>query len=202
VRLTKEAFLALTDVNHRLRCQTIPQAPLKGIDRPVELVRLEWRDRKVYPASVRLETGQELELPDQDIISFGRLRESEGLPGNDIVLQCREERETMQISRWHFELRRQPGGFVIRSISDASTVLNGQPLSKGQELPLRAGDCVRVGNILSLHFANASLPDSPGGGQTVLKSELHSGKPDSARRPDRTPADSGQPSGARYSKET
>ena len=152
IRLTKEAFFAFADVRRRLDCRMLPPVPIKGIERPAELMLFQWRDQAAFPARVRLETGEELTLPDQDIISFGRLRDKDGYPTNDIVLQCPDDRNTLQISRWHFELRRRTGGFVIRALSSAPTVLNNRILSKGEEQPLAPGDSVRVGNVLSIRF--------------------------------------------------
>jgi len=160
IRLTKEAFFALADARQRLRCRMLPPVPLKGIERPAELMLYQWRDQFIFPTKVRLENGEEYTLPDQDIISFGRLQEKDGFPANDIVLRGANEIATLQISRWHFELRRRRTGFVIRAVSSASTVLNDRLLSKGEEHPLAPGDRVRVGNTLTLQFEAPSPPGS------------------------------------------
>jgi hypothetical protein len=160
IRLTKEAFFALADARHRLRCRMLPPASIKGIERPAELMLFRWRDQTAFPTKVRLETGQEYTLPDQDIISFGRLKEKDGHLTNDIVLQCSDDHATLQISRWHFELRRRANGFVIRAISSAPTVLNNRLLSKGVENPLAPGDSVRVGNVLSMRFEAPPRPST------------------------------------------
>jgi class 3 adenylate cyclase len=152
IRLSKAAFLALTNTEHRLKCRPLPAIVLKGVERPADLMVLDWRDRTVWLSSIRLDTGEELLLPDQDIVTMGRLKEQDGMPGNDIVLQCAEESQTVQISRWHCELRRQSGGWVIRSVTASSTTVNGLELTKGSEWPIRPGDRVRVGNVLSLDF--------------------------------------------------
>jgi class 3 adenylate cyclase len=152
IRLTKEAFLAFTDVQHRLKCRTLAPTTLKGIEHPVELMVLDWLDRTAFPSSVRIETGEEYILPEQDVIRFGRLKAKNGLLANDIVLQCPDETRTLQISRWHFELRRERGGYVIRVLTNAYTSLNGRALSRGEECPIRPGDSVRVGGVLSLQF--------------------------------------------------
>ncbi len=162
IRLTKEAFFALADVSHRLKCRMLPPVSIKGIERPAELMLYQWRDQSIFPAKVRLETGREYTLPDQDIISFGRLREMDGRPANDIVLEGVDDLATRKISRWHFELRRRTDGLVIRAISNAPTVLNGRLLSKGEEHPLYPGDSVRIGNVLSLRFESARVPVEQG----------------------------------------
>ena len=159
IRLTKEAFFALADARQRLKCRMLPPISVKGIERPAELMMYQWRDQSIFPTKVRLETGREYTLPDQDIISFGRLGEKDGNLANDIVLQCSDDLATLQISRWHFELRRRASGFVIRAVSDAPTLLNNHLLSKGEEHPLAPGDTVRVGNVLSMRF-EAPLPSA------------------------------------------
>lgn len=152
IRLTKLAFFALTDLQCRLKCRMLPHEVVKGIDLPVELLSLTWRAQTTAPTVVRLDTGEEFQLPDQDIITFGRLAEKDGFPANDIVLKCREETQTLQISRWHFELRRLPDGFVVRVVTGAPTALNGKALAKGDECHLSVGDTLQVGNVLSLAF--------------------------------------------------
>ena len=152
IRVSREAFLAFADVHFRLKCRNLPPAILKGIDRPANLMRLDWRDHTIFPTCVRLEAGETITLPDQDIISFGRLKERDGIPANDIVLRCRDEAQTLKISRWHFELRRTSACLMIRVLTSAETTLNGQIFEKGTECQIRAGDCVRVGDALSLYF--------------------------------------------------
>jgi class 3 adenylate cyclase len=164
IRLTKEAFFALADARQRLRCRMLPPVSIEGIERPAELMLFQWRDQSIFPTKVRLETGQEYTLLDQDIISFGRLEEKDGNPANDIVLQCSDEHATLQISRWHFELLRRATGFVIRAVSNAPTVLNDHLLSKGEEHPLAPGDSVRVGNVLSMRFEGPLTSAGQNGG--------------------------------------
>jgi class 3 adenylate cyclase len=155
IRLSKAAFLAFSDMQYRLNCRMLPPVTVKGIDHPVDLVTLEWRDTKAFPSSVRLETGEEIRLPDQDIITFGRLKEKDGIPANDIVLACRDEQLTLQISRWHFELRRRPYGFLLRVVTSSPLTVNDRAMAKGEEIPIHPGDSVRVGNVLGLQFRAA-----------------------------------------------
>jgi len=70
IRLTKEAFFALADARQRLKCRMLPPVSVKGIERPAELMMYQWRDQSIFPTKVRLETGREYTLPDQDIISL------------------------------------------------------------------------------------------------------------------------------------
>ncbi len=167
IRLTRAAFLEFSP-NFRLRCRNIKQVEMKGIGRPVEVLTLEWRDTSQYPSHVLFhETGQEFPLPDQDVISFGRLREMRGMPANDIILELPDERQTLQISRWQFELRRRPEGFLLRPVSDQVTEVDGVAVSKGQDVPLLPGMRVRVARLLTLEFklparaSQSSMPEAP-----------------------------------------
>jgi class 3 adenylate cyclase len=160
IRVSREAFLAFGNLAHRLACQPIPPVMLKGITRPVELMVFRWRPAQLFPASVRLDSGQELPLPDRDIITFGRLREHNGMPANDIVLTAAsgDAMETKQIGRWHFELRRRADGFVLKPVTDASTVVNGELVPKGAEVSVKTGSTVKVGNVVTLTFQGADEP--------------------------------------------
>ncbi len=169
IRLTREAFRNLSDAGDRLLCRPLPPGEVAVMDRlTAELVVLDWRDRSVFPGLVRLEGGREIPLPEQDHISFGRLREQDGVPANDIVLECAEETLTRQISRWHFELRRQADGFRLRPLSEAETEVDGRAIAKGEEVAVRPGTTVRVGGVLSLQFVARTAPEHLGGGGTVI----------------------------------
>ncbi len=182
IRVTKEAFLALTDVRYRLKCHMLAPVIVKGIDRPAEVMALDWRDQDAFPTIVKLETGDQFVLPEQDIISFGRLRERDGYAANDIVLDCGDDTRTLQISRWHFELRRRPNTFMIHALSSAPTTLNGRLLEKGEECPLSPGDCVRVGNVLSLHFETVQRREEGHVGQeTISASSIPPFAPDTPK---------------------
>ncbi|MBM3790355.1 MAG: adenylate/guanylate cyclase domain-containing protein [Acidobacteria bacterium] len=170
IRLSKEAFFACTETEYRLKCRPLPPVSLKGIERPAELLVLDWRDHSIFPTCVQLETGEEIPLPEQDIISFGRLQEKDGLPANDIVLRGRQDTQTRQISRWHFELRRRPDGFALRALSDSPTHVNGSLVAKGEVRPIRPGDAVRVGNTLSLFFPTyEESPTDTDGSRTIIE---------------------------------
>ncbi|MFO0574509.1 MAG: adenylate/guanylate cyclase domain-containing protein [Polyangia bacterium] len=152
ILVTRAAFHELAPV-FRLRCRDVHTLDLKGIGRPVEVLTVDWLDASAFPAKVvLLETHQEFALPDQDLISFGRLRELKGLPANDIALELPDPQQAMKISRWQFELRRRPDGFVLRPVSEQVTEVDGVVVAKGQEVPLRAGMKVRVARLLTLEF--------------------------------------------------
>ncbi len=135
----------------------------------MELLVFEWRDRSLFPDSVRVEeTGEELRLPPQDSITFGRLREADGVAANDIVLALSDEAQTRKISRWHFELRRQPEGFVLRPVSDQITEVDGEVVQKGAQVPIKPGSVVRVARVATLRFFNQPMPLATGTGDSTI----------------------------------
>jgi class 3 adenylate cyclase len=172
IRVTREMFKELP-TRHRLSCRPLGMVELKGILRPTELLALEWRDHAVYPTRVRIEeTGEEMPLPQQDVIGFGRLREHEGAMANDIALALPDPLHTQQISRWHFELRRLPDGFRLRALSSAVTEVDGVPVAKGQEAPIKPGSRARIARVMTLVFASPPRPSLTDGSlDTRLTSE-------------------------------
>jgi class 3 adenylate cyclase len=152
IRLSRAAFRELS-TNKRVLCKGLPAGELRGIPGPQELLLLEWRDRAAFPSRARVvETGEEIALPPQDTISFGRLKERNGFVANDVVLQLADAALTKSISRWHFELRRSSAGFSLRSVTDQTTLVDGEPLAKGAERAIKPGTFVRVANVLTLEF--------------------------------------------------
>ncbi len=163
IRLTREVFqdLALT---RRLNCRPLGPVEIKGYARPIELLVLDWRDDSIFPTLFRIEeTQEEVSLPQQDIISFGRLREHEGMLANDVILTHPDPVQARQISRWHFELRRFEDGYRLRPVSDGTTEVDGELIAKGHEIMIRPGSKVRIAHVLTLTFASPpkrSVPES------------------------------------------
>jgi hypothetical protein len=156
IRLTREAYLELPSAT-RLMCVALPPVTLKGIPRPVETLRLDWRERTFIPDLVRIEeTGEELPLPPLETITFGRLKEGDGVQGNAIVLRLPDEQKAKQISRWHFELRRRPDGMVLRQLSNQSTEVDGQVVPVGSEVPIKGGSVVGLGHVMTLTFESTA----------------------------------------------
>jgi class 3 adenylate cyclase len=155
IRLTREAFRELPNAL-KLRCLRQPPLALKGVPGVVETLVLRWRDGSQFPVAVRIaETGQEITLPQQDTISFGRLRDGEGgVQGNDVVLTAPDPAATKSISRFHFELRRKADGFVLRSISMGLTEVDGRPVPPTAEVRVVPGTVVRVSGLLTLTFVS------------------------------------------------
>jgi class 3 adenylate cyclase len=153
IRLSREASDEISDPAKRLSSVPLPPAELKGIPRPVEMARFDWRDRHRFPECLRIEeTDQDITLPSSPTITFGRLRPGEGVRGNDIVLLLPDPEKMMRVSRWHFELRRRPDGLVLRQVSDNVTEVEGELIARGAEVPIRSGTVVRVGNVMTLVF--------------------------------------------------
>jgi hypothetical protein len=152
IRMTQAATLELTDIALRLRTRRLKPVMLKGIVDPIELVVLEWLDPSLFPASVKIDDGAELRLPSLEVIRFGRLKDQDGHPANDIVLEAPDPDSSARISRWHFELHRRANGFVLRSVSSSQTEVDGAAVKKGAEVAIRPGTKVRVGGVMTLEF--------------------------------------------------
>jgi class 3 adenylate cyclase len=167
IRMSKAAFSELTS-DLRARCVALPAALFKGFARPVEIMRLDWLDRNRFPTRFRIkEAGpEEMTLPAQDTITFGRLREQNGIVANDVVLAAPNKSVTQQVSRWHFELRRQPEGFLLRSVTDQATEVDGAPVAKGGEAPILPRSIVRLANVMTLEFLPEPDPVTDAGDAT------------------------------------
>ena len=153
VLLTRQVFLEFGPAQ-RLHCQPVGTRELKGVAQPVDLLELDWRDPAAFPRRVLIEeTEEQIALPQQDIVSFGRLHEPEGARANDIVLVHPDSSRSRQISRWHFELRRAADGVRLRTLSDGLTTVDGEPVGKGVDVPVRSGSRIVVANILTLRLA-------------------------------------------------
>lgn len=150
IYVSRQAFQELDPVT-RLHCHSIGSRRLKGVEAPVELMVLDWRDPTDFPRRVRIEeTGEEIELPQQDIIAFGRLMEHDGTRANDIVLNHPEPDRARLISRWHFELRRVGDGLRLRALTSSATSIDGQRIDKGVDVAVRSGSQIRVADTLTL----------------------------------------------------
>jgi hypothetical protein len=169
VCLTRQAFLEFGPAL-RLLCRPVGTRDLKGVAQPVDLLELDWRDPAAFPRRVLIEeTGREIALPQQDIVSFGRLHEPDGPRSNDIVLSHPDPARTRQISRWHFELRRAPDGLHLRTLSDGLTTVDGQPVSRGADIPVRSGTRIGVADTLNLRLTGATHAATDADENTTLK---------------------------------
>ena len=167
--LTRQVFLEF-EPRLRLLCRALGTRELKGVAQPVELLELDWRDRTAFPRRVLIEeTEQEIALPQKDIVSFGRLHEPDGPRANDIVLSHPDPARTRQISRWHFELRRAPEGLRLRTLSDGVTLIDGKPVQRGVDTPVRSGSRIGVAETLTLRLVGVTEIASDGDVDTTLR---------------------------------
>jgi class 3 adenylate cyclase len=164
IRLTREAFRELSNAAYRISCRSLGATSVKGIAHPIDLLSLVWRDGSIYPDLIRIhETAQDIPLPTQDVITFGRLADADGGVGNDVVLTLGNDEQTRKISRWHFELRRHPDGFRLRPVSDQITEVDGHVVARGAEAVIRPGSRVRVARAATLEFlSRTSAPIAVG----------------------------------------
>lgn len=154
LRLSAGAYGALSEIGLRLRCKRLGAVELKGLDRPVELIALDWRDSQKFPSVVRFEDGSTVPLPRLDVVRFGRLRDQDGAVANEIVLTTADSNKQHHISRWHFELHLRSSGYVLKAVSSAPTALDGTAVQKGEEHPVRPGSKVTVGGVLTLELGH------------------------------------------------
>jgi len=161
IRITESTFRELSP-QRRVLCQGLGQVTLKGVAAPVPLMALRWRDESRYASRLRVvETGEEFPLPPMDTITFGRLREQGGAQANDVVLTLPDPDKGLRVSRWHFELRRRPEGFLLRSVTDRSTEVDGVAVLRGQDVPLRPDSKVVLSGVVTIEFLPENAPRIP-----------------------------------------
>lgn len=168
IRLSRDCFREL-EVEMRLRCRLLGRVELKGVSRALELLALDWLDRSRIPVAVRVrETGQRIDLPEQDIVAFGRLDVVEGVSANDVVLALPDGTATRQLSRWQFELRRRLEGCVLRSVAAHGTQVDGRALQRGEEVAVAPGTVVTLAGVMTLDLLGAPGAEGTRSGQTMV----------------------------------
>ena len=168
IRLSRDCFREL-DIAQRLSCRPLGDVTLKGAGRSLELLTLDWLDRSRFPIAVRVrETGELIDLPLHDIVSFGRMDIIEGMTANDVVLTLPDAMATRQISRWHFELRRRTDGYLLRSITSHPTLVDGKPLQRGDEVPVGPGSVVGLSGVMTLDFIGSARNDGTRSDETMV----------------------------------
>jgi class 3 adenylate cyclase len=159
IRMTKDTFLELTPEIRR-RCEPLAAGQFKGIPEPVPLMKLPWMVANDVPDRVRIEeTHEVIPIPQQETITFGRLKEKGGVQINDIVLTLPDPVLRQQISRWQFELRRVGDGMVLRSVSDKPTEVDGAAVGKGVDVPVRGGSVLRIVGVMTITFLKPGEAD-------------------------------------------
>lgn len=149
------AAMQQTSTLVRSSCQPVENSDVISKGQRLPMYWMPLRATETVPESVIIEsTGEELPLPRQDIISFGRLDKlPDGTPANEICLTLPDRSAQLMISRWHFELRRSPrGGFVVRVISGQETEVDGQLIKRGGEAPVQAETTVCLVRKVNLKF--------------------------------------------------
>ncbi len=165
IHLTQSTMMQLPPA-FRVRCKPLAAAEFKGFADKVPLASLEWRDTRKFATRVLIEeTRQTFDLPSIDVVRFGRLEEHDGAPANEIVLAHPDPQVMRRISRWHFELHRRPDGMVIRVVSRANTEVNGKVVILGEECPVKPGDSIKLGWVLTIKLQS---PAPAGAEETII----------------------------------
>jgi class 3 adenylate cyclase len=164
IRLSHDLFQELSpDLRHL--CRPLGPVNLKGMGRSVGLLLLLWRDPVRFPSQLMIrESGERILLPAQDTVCFGRGETVEQTTSNDVTLGLPDALAARQVSRRHFELRARPDGYLLKSLTDQLTEVDGVTMQRDQELPLRSGSCVKLANVMTLDFLSPSLA---GDGTTI-----------------------------------
>lgn len=141
----------------------------ESIGDDIELYSLPWGDERGLACKVWIEeSGEQLLLPSQDIIAFGRLDALvDGTRANDIVLTHPDRSAQLAISRWHFELRRTKRGHVLRKMSSQLTEVDGRAVELGEEVQVRPGTTVRLAQVMTLRFLGREQAHSPRDAVTI-----------------------------------
>jgi hypothetical protein len=165
--VSRDCFREL-DIAQRLSCRPLGDFELKGAGRAIALMALEWLDRSRFPVAVLVrETGERIELPLHDIVSFGRMDIIEGMSANDVVLSLPDGLATRQISRWHFELRRRSDGYTCAR-SPPTPRWSTAVLQRGDEVPIGPGSVVSLSGVMTLDFVGDTRLDGTRSDETMV----------------------------------
>ncbi len=152
IRLSKTAFSELPNLL-RLACRNIGTITLPSTLLSIEVVDLVWQDLLLIPSVLFIEeTGTKYILPEQPVVSFGRMATIEGSKANDIILEHPDPYSSKLISRWHFEVLQAAEGLVLHVLSDKLTEVDGHVVASGEYVPIRIGSRVRVAGVLTIRF--------------------------------------------------
>ncbi len=167
IRLSRDLFQAL-DQHQRVACRPLPAVALKGIARSIEAFALQWRDPGRFPSEVVIrETGQRIELPGRDTLTFGRGDTQDAASPPDVALVLPDAMASKQISRRQFELRSRARGYTLKALSAQITEVDGAIVARDQEVPVRPGSCVRLGGVMTLDFVALSPTGQATADQTL-----------------------------------
>ncbi|MBI4861187.1 MAG: hypothetical protein HY815_13155 [Candidatus Riflebacteria bacterium] len=75
------------------------------------------------------------------------------------MLAVPDEQLSKAISRWHFQLRRDADGMWISSVTEAPTTVDGRPLTKGEQMPVRGGTCINLSGVITVELLGVRSPE-------------------------------------------
>jgi class 3 adenylate cyclase len=160
ILVTKSALSELPK-RYALMCHPTDAVTVLDKKEPVEVYQVSWKDRKEMPTHILIqETGERIAIPDQPLVTCGRLQAHEGSPANDIVLNLPDTQLTRRISRWHLELRQEFDQLLLCAVSDQPTVVDGNPLRKGDRIRIRCGSTARISEVMTLKFEMFPLSEN------------------------------------------
>jgi hypothetical protein len=152
IRLSRAAFNELPNPI-RLSCHPLGSIPFPSTSAGTEVMELLWQELLRIPSTILIEeTGESFPLPNQPVITFGRMASINGTRANDVILELPDPQLTHQISRWHFEIIREPDNLVLHSLSDKYTEVDGKTLARGDRTHVTIGSRVRISGVLTLSF--------------------------------------------------
>jgi len=158
----------------RTRCWPVPLVMVKGYNDPLILFHFDWRDEQRLPGSVFVrETEETFQLPQQDIIRFGRLSGEDGLgASNDVILTLKNKDLEKRLSRFHFELRRKKTGYTLLPLSRQPTEVDGKRIEMGTESPITATSIVKLSKAITLEFKPKRNPNPGNASPTMEPSSM------------------------------
>lgn len=157
----------------RSRCHSARDLQPKGIPYAIQVLSVEWLDASRFPTHVEIvEAGRRLRLPDQEVISFGRLGSLDGQSANDVVLSLADELALQRVSRWHFELHRHADGFWVRPVSAQGVEVDDIHVAKGEERLLGPSSVLRLGGVMTLKFRREPRVGALGQGGATMSQAL------------------------------
>lgn len=173
--LSESAFQQLPR-DLRIRCETRSVERFKGVSEPVGVYLLHAQDPRMVPTAFCIEELQDTqELPPHAQFTMGRQVDVDQNPANDVVLSHPDSRMSRRISRRHLSFKRTTDGLVLEPISDSSTIVDGREIRQGDQVLIKPGSSVQVGEVITLRFLsfkpNTAL-DSTTGFELPMHTEI------------------------------
>ncbi|MBT6277657.1 MAG: adenylate/guanylate cyclase domain-containing protein, partial [Chromatiales bacterium] len=160
ISISRDTFSELSSVIRGM-CGEFSAHSVKGINQPVDVTFVHWRDThepvRLYIQEMEAEFPLDREQPN---ISIGRQRTREGRHGNDIVLRLPSEEATNRISRFQVELHWSDDGLALKCVTDQTVVIDGRELKRNDIAAVTVGSHVILSDVAHLHFLASSRDDS------------------------------------------